>query len=71
MSGVAQGSAWLAWTFRAENYFLPANLRRGDAAAPDYPRQHGDLDAELRAFYALGVDGVFSDFPATAVAARG
>jgi glycerophosphoryl diester phosphodiesterase len=58
------------WTFRAENYFLPAELRRGDPNAPDYMRQHGDLDAELRAFYAVGVDGVFSDFPAAAVAAR-
>lgn len=54
------------WTFRAENYFLPAELRRGDASAPDYLRQHGDLASELRAFYALGVDGVFSDFPALA-----
>jgi len=60
-----------AWTFRAENYFLPTELRRGDSSAPDYMRQHGDLDAELRAFYALGVDGVFNDFPAAAVAARG
>ncbi|MGE0740094.1 MAG: glycerophosphodiester phosphodiesterase family protein [Hyphomonadaceae bacterium] len=58
------------WTFRAENYFLPAELRRGDASAPDFMRQYGDLDAELRAFYAAGVDGVFSDFPAAAVAAR-
>lgn len=54
------------WTFRAENAFLPAELRRGDASASDYMRQHGDLDSELRAFYALGVDGVFSDFPALA-----
>ncbi|WP_395646512.1 glycerophosphodiester phosphodiesterase family protein [Terricaulis sp.] len=59
-----------AWTFRAENYFLPVELRRGDVSAPDYMRQHGDLDAELRAFYAAGVDGVFSDFPGMAVAAR-
>jgi glycerophosphoryl diester phosphodiesterase len=58
------------WTFRAENFFLPTELRRGDASAPDYMRQHGDLDAELRAFYAAGVDGLFSDFPAAAVAAR-
>lgn len=64
------GLAVHAWTFRAENFFLPAELRRGDAAAADHLRQHGDLDAELRAFYALGVDGVFSDFPAAAVAAR-
>lgn len=58
------------WTFRAENFFLPAELRRGDPAAPDYLRQHGDLGAELRAFFDAGVDGVFSDFPAAAVAAR-
>ncbi len=54
-----------AWTFRAENYFLPTELRRGDN-----PAVHGDLSAELRAFFAAGVDGVFSDFPAAAVAAR-
>jgi glycerophosphoryl diester phosphodiesterase len=60
-----------AWTFRAENYFLSNDLRRGDPAAPDYLRQHGDLAAELRGFQALGVDGWFSDFPGMAVAARG
>ncbi|MBY0563169.1 MAG: glycerophosphodiester phosphodiesterase [Hyphomonadaceae bacterium] len=60
-----------AWTFRAENYFLPLELRRGDAASPGYQRQHGDLEAELRAFYAAGVHGVFSDFVPPAVAARG
>lgn len=59
------------WTMRPENYFLPAELRRGDASAPDYMRQHGDFAAELRAFYAAGVDGVFSDAPDAAVAARG
>ena len=58
------------WTFRAENYFLPAELRRGDGSAADHMRQHGDFAAELRAFYAAGVDGVFSDFPAAAAAAR-
>lgn len=57
------------WTMRPENYFLPTALRAGDASAPDYMRQHGNLDAELRAFYAAGVDGVFSDDPAAAVAA--
>lgn len=58
-----------AWTFRAENYFLPTELRRGEPGA-GFLRQHGDLEAELRAFYAAGVDGVFSDFPDIAVAAR-
>jgi glycerophosphoryl diester phosphodiesterase len=53
------------YTFRRENTFLPAELRAGhDPAAP------GDLMTELRQFFALGVDGVFSDFPDVAVAAR-
>ena len=58
------------WTFRPENYFLPTSLRVGATAAPETQRLHGNLDAELRAFYAAGVDGVFSDDPAAAVAAR-
>jgi glycerophosphoryl diester phosphodiesterase len=53
------------WTFRAENAFLPLELRQGSDAAA-----HGDLAAELKQFYALGVDGVFSDYPAIAVQAR-
>jgi glycerophosphoryl diester phosphodiesterase len=58
------------WTLRPENYFLPSALRRGDQSAPDYLRQHGDLGAEVRAFFAAGVDGVFSDDPGAAAAAR-
>ncbi len=57
------------WTFRAENYFLPTELRLGDAGAPEHLRQHGNIDAELRIFRAAGVDGVFTDFPAAAAAA--
>jgi glycerophosphoryl diester phosphodiesterase len=53
------------WTFRSENYFLPAELRKGTS-----PADHGDAAAEYRMFYALGVDGLFSEFPAEAVAAR-
>jgi glycerophosphoryl diester phosphodiesterase len=53
------------WTFRSENYFLPADFRStGGPAAP------GDAAAEYRLLYAAGVDGVFSDYPAAAVAAR-
>ena len=66
----AVGLHVFVWTFRAENLFLPPRLRRGDSSAPDYMQQHGNLEAELREYYALGVDGVFSDFPAIAVAAR-
>lgn len=52
------------WTFRAENQFLPAELRDGDD-----PAAHGDLAAEIRAFVAAGVDGVFADFPGVAAGA--
>jgi glycerophosphoryl diester phosphodiesterase len=53
-----------AWTFRAENYFLPGALRQGEA-----PATHGDLDAEIAAHLAAGIDGLFSDFPVLARAA--
>jgi glycerophosphoryl diester phosphodiesterase len=45
------------YTFRTE----PATL------APEY---HEDPQLEFRQFYALGIDGVFSDFPDVALAAR-
>lgn len=54
------------WTVRAENAFLPKSLQRGDG-----PAAHGDADTVLKAIYAAGVDGVFSDFPGLAVKARG
>ncbi|MFC3491101.1 glycerophosphodiester phosphodiesterase family protein [Glycomyces rhizosphaerae] len=53
------------WTFRAENSFLPANLR-----SSTNPAEWGDIEAEFELFYDLGVDAVFSDFPDLAVAAR-
>ena len=53
------------YTFRNENQFLPDELRSG----PD-PAAYGDPFAEYAAFLAAGVDGVFSDNPDTAVAAR-
>ncbi len=58
------------WTVRSENYFLPATLRKGDPKDPAFLAQHGDVTAVLKALYAAGVDGVFSDFPGAAVAAR-
>ena len=61
----AAGLKIVVWTFRAENAFLPLEHRHGDA-----PANHGDLNAYLKTFYALGVDAVFSDFPGAAVAAR-
>jgi glycerophosphoryl diester phosphodiesterase len=53
------------WTFRAENYFLPLERRRG----PD-PTQQGDALGELMQFKALGVDGWFADHPGLAAIAR-
>lgn len=53
------------WTFRSENAFLPADFREGDEDA-----EWGDHRAEYELFIDLGVDGVFSDHPDKAVAAR-
>jgi glycerophosphoryl diester phosphodiesterase len=60
----AAGLAVHAWTFRAENRFLPPEFRVG--AIPD---ARGDVIAEYELFLDLGVDGVFTDHPDTAVAA--
>ena len=53
------------FTFRNENQFLPAEHR----SSAD-PTAYGDAFAEYQHFYRLGVDGVFSDMPDTATAAR-
>jgi glycerophosphoryl diester phosphodiesterase len=58
------------WTFRRENSFLPADFRQGNPASPVYLLAMGDFPAELGRFYRLGVDGLFSDNPDTAVASR-
>lgn len=57
------GLAVHVWTFRRENYFLPAEYRSGAD-----PRTAGDLAAEIRAFLATGIDGLFSDNVTEAVA---
>lgn len=54
-----------AWTFRAENQFLPADFRLGID-----PNARGDYISEYELFYNLGLDGLFSDHPDAAVAAR-
>ena len=53
------------WTFRRENFFLPLSARSGVN-----PAGHGDLESEIKVYLATGIDGVFSDNPAQAVAAR-
>jgi glycerophosphoryl diester phosphodiesterase len=58
------------WTFRRENTFLPQDFRQGNPASPVYLQATGDFPAELRLFYKLGIDGLFSDNPDVAVAVR-
>jgi glycerophosphoryl diester phosphodiesterase len=53
------------WTFRAENAFLPDDLKVGDS-----PAAHGDLETEIRRFLDRGIDGFFVDFPAVGVRVR-
>jgi len=65
----AAGLALHPYTFRAENSFLPPALRLGDPKAADYLAQHGNMAAEIQHFVALGIEGLFSDFPGLAVAA--
>ncbi len=58
------------YTFRPENAFLPTDLQEGDPEAEGFAAARGDVEAELRLFYLLGVDGVFADAPDVAVAVR-
>jgi glycerophosphoryl diester phosphodiesterase len=53
------------YTFRAENAFLPLELRLGTD-----PWHHGDHLTEFRQFFALGVDGIFTDQADKGVEAR-
>jgi glycerophosphoryl diester phosphodiesterase len=53
------------WTFRAENEFLPRDLKVGET-----PAAHGNLDAEIHRYLERGIDGFFVDFPAIGVRSR-
>ena len=55
----------LVWTLRNENRHLPQELR-----SPGRPRSHGDAATEVARLFDLGVDGVLTDFPETAVQVR-
>ena len=55
------------WTFRNENSFLPEDFRAGNPAHPAYLRATSNMGSELALLYSLGVNGVFSDNPDTAV----
>lgn len=52
------------WTFRAENIFLPNEFDSGTN-----PAAIGDMQGQVRAFVALGMDGFFTDHPDLGVSA--
>ena len=54
------------WTFRRENYFLPLGHKSGIN-----PAGHGDLEGEIAAYLATGIDGLFTDNTPEAVKALG
>jgi glycerophosphoryl diester phosphodiesterase len=53
------------YTFRRENTFVPLELRSSSD-----PAGIGNLEAEIRQFFRVGVDGVFTDNPDIGVRAR-
>ena len=53
------------WTMRAENYFLPREFQ-----SDNEPAHIGALQKEIAIFLSTGIDGLFSDQPDLAVAAR-
>lgn len=53
------------WTMRNENAFLPNRFQSSEVES-----QPGDAVAEYLAFFASGVDAIFSDFTDTALLAR-
>jgi glycerophosphoryl diester phosphodiesterase len=53
------------WTLRAENAFLPPDLR-----SPGSEAAHGDLAAEIERYLGRGIDGFFTDFPGLGVRVR-
>jgi glycerophosphoryl diester phosphodiesterase len=61
----ARGLLVHVWTFRAENEFLPDDLKSSGS-----PAAHGDLAAEIERYLARGIDGFFVDFPAIGVRVR-
>ncbi|OKI98843.1 glycerophosphodiester phosphodiesterase [Streptomyces sp. CB01249] len=60
----AQGLVLHPYTMRNENTFLPADFRRGSD-----PNAYGDAFGAFSAYFATGIDGIFSDNPDTALLA--
>lgn len=60
----ARGLRLHPYTLRNENRFLPADFRRGTD-----PNAYGDVFGAYAAYFATGIDGVFTDHPDTALLA--
>lgn len=60
----AKGLVLHPYTLRNENTFLPADFRKGSD-----PNAYGDVFAAYRAYFATGIDGIFTDQPDTALLA--
>ncbi|WP_055557873.1 glycerophosphodiester phosphodiesterase [Streptomyces sp. NBRC 110028] len=60
----AAGLVLHPYTVRNENTFLPADFRRGSD-----PNAYGDAFGAFKAYFATGIDGIFSDNPDTALLA--
>ncbi|MFJ8001631.1 glycerophosphodiester phosphodiesterase [Streptomyces sp. NPDC096310] len=61
----AQGLILHPYTLRNENAFLPADFRRGTD-----PNAYGDAFGAFEAYFAQGIDGIFTDNPDTGLLAR-
>lgn len=60
----ARGLLLHPYTLRNENSFLPTDFRRGTD-----PNAYGDVFGAAAAYFATGIDGIFSDHPDTALLA--
>ncbi|WP_030560385.1 glycerophosphodiester phosphodiesterase [Streptomyces aureocirculatus] len=60
----AKGLLLHPYTMRNENTFLPADFKKGTD-----PNAYGDAFGALKAYFATGIDGIFSDNPDTALLA--
>ncbi|MET9421687.1 glycerophosphodiester phosphodiesterase [Streptomyces sp. NPDC006540] len=60
----ARGLVLHPYTMRNENTFLPADFRRGTD-----PNAYGDVFGAYKAYFATGIDGIFTDNPDTALLA--
>lgn len=66
----AQGLLVMPWTFRAENHFLPSDLRLAGADGVVVKSGTGRADEEVRAYLEAGIDGLFADNTDVYVTAR-